>query len=1039
MSFRILYVSMFRLLRYFFWGGCLALALQLPAQTVLPVNQPALNCVDTSFNKLYYTPPREFSANCIGPIGGNQILVAGFASPGMTFANSSGYLARLDQQGNIISSVVIDSAQAVGNMHAVFLKQFAAPDGGVLILGVSPIVYPVQQYYQLLVRLNAAGAVMWTQRYYSPYWSNSGNPTIPTTMTWQHAAFDTESGDIFVSGTEFGMGIYVSRINGATGRVIWSKAIDGMSSKNSAGLDVKDSVVHLINLGPNNTYSNFLHYQLHKNTGTLLTTSAYGLGSPSYQPWMIRYAYACQKLSNGHYLIGGTPYGLLLPIFPTAYSLVELDEQFHFVQAFTIRSTNTSTAFLGSFHQLPNGYTVVAFGGSTNTLYLPWYFVFLKDGQITKQFKTYNQLHTYEKIDFVSFSDTAFYCMGRRKENILPTGQLDFSLELARMSAADTGIGCMGYPINLFHVLPFTLDEQAAQPDTFMVIRDSVYRELGLYPTAANNYALIRSDLCSSLAVCDSFDISVDAPVVCLNQSLTFRVHKNWRCGSPVTWQYNPALVGNFVRVDDTTYRIQYTAPFSGYVYATMDACETKRDSIFVQALPPMPAVNLGADAYICGNQSIVLHGQPGYATYQWQDGSTDSVFTVTQPGIYYLTVTDACGSGSSDTIRVSPYQPPGNISLGPDRDKCNQDTIQLSVAPGYAAYEWSPPYALTQQQPHAVLVNPLVDTFYAVQVEYVTGCYSSDTIRIRVHQSPSIHLGTDTSFCTGQSVVLNAGNGFTQYQWSNGLNSSQVTVTAAGIYSVVATTVHGCVSTDTFQVWNVYPLPVVRLDDRDWLCAGQPRNLQAGNFQSYVWQDLSTSSNFTVQQPGTYYVTVTDEHRCSGSDTVVIRRVEPQPQNFLPDRIEKCSFETIALQPTGSYNHYLWSNLSQQNSISISEAGTYWLQVTDNKDCIGSDTTTVLLKDCFRGVYLPSAFSPNGDGRNEQLRATIYGNCELFDLKIYDRLGRCVYGSVQPHASWDGTYRGKPVEQGTYVWLLRYRLSGQVEVSEKGTVTVIR
>ena len=74
------------------------------------------------------------------------------------------------------------------------------------------------------------------------------------------------------------------------------------------------------------------------------------------------------------------------------------------------------------------------------------------------------------------------------------------------------------------------------------------------------------------------------------------------------------------------------------------------------------------------------------------------------------------------------------------------------------------------------------------------------------MHNSPPINLGSDTSFCIGQSINLNAGSGFSTYQWSTGSTASQILVNTTGMYSVVATTQEGCKSFDTLQIQNVYP-----------------------------------------------------------------------------------------------------------------------------------------------------------------------------------------------------------------------------------------
>jgi hypothetical protein len=146
----------------------------------------------------------------------------------------------------------------------------------------------------------------------------------------------------------------------------------------------------------------------------------------------------------------------------------------------------------------------------------------------------------------------------------------------------------------------------------------------------------------------------------------------------------------------------------------------------------------------------------------------------------------------------------------------------------------------------------------------------------------------------------------------------------------VIGTTVQGCKSYDTLNITNILQNPIVTLNDDPELCTGSIRTLQAGNFFSYLWQDGSTISSFLVSDTGTYYVTVTDNNQCKGSDTVRILRFLPPPANFLPADTVICSYGNMQIMPINTYSKYTWSNNASSSSISITSPGIYWLQVTD-------------------------------------------------------------------------------------------------------------
>jgi gliding motility-associated-like protein len=111
-----------------------------------------------------------------------------------------------------------------------------------------------------------------------------------------------------------------------------------------------------------------------------------------------------------------------------------------------------------------------------------------------------------------------------------------------------------------------------------------------------------------------------------------------------------------------------------------------------------------------------------------------------------------------------------------------------------------------------------------------------------------------------------------------------------------------------------------------------------------------------------------------------------------------------------------------------------YILNVTTQEGCRASDTIFIRT---FKGpaVYVPSAFTPNGDGRNEMLRPVYVGIRELRQFAVYNRWGQTVFATREMNRGWDG--RGAP--SGTYVWLVQAIDAGGNPMLLKGTVTIIR
>ncbi|RYZ62019.1 MAG: gliding motility-associated C-terminal domain-containing protein, partial [Chitinophagaceae bacterium] len=233
-------------------------------------------------------------------------------------------------------------------------------------------------------------------------------------------------------------------------------------------------------------------------------------------------------------------------------------------------------------------------------------------------------------------------------------------------------------------------------------------------------------------------------------------------------------------------------------------------------------------------------------------------------------------------------------------------------------------------------------------------------------------------------------------------------------------------------------PLPAVSLDRGTALCIGSSKLLSAGSYASYQWSTGATTSTISVSDIGDYKVVVTDANGCVGSDSTSITTINPLPAGFLPPDTVICSYGTLELKVAVPFNRYLWSSGAITPSLTISQPGLYWLEVEDRNTCKGKDSVLVALKECMKGFYVPTAFTPNGDRKNDEFKPLLFGKVKKYRFTIYNRWGQMIFQTTDQFKGWDGTVAGTPQRSDTFVWTCTYQFEGESEKLEKGTVSVI-
>ena len=546
----------------------------------------------------------------------------------------------------------------------------------------------------------------------------------------------------------------------------------------------------------------------------------------------------------------------------------------------------------------------------------------------------------------------------------------------------------------------------------------------------------VSSIICSTPPTCSMIGVTGPVSVCQLNVDYTYPYFHNAGCNLLPQVIADPNIV-QVRNITDTTIVLSFLNIGSVSIKAILNSgCSKFADSIQVQ-IQSGGSFTLGPDKFLCTGDTLILNAGNGFSSYSWQDGTIGNTFAVTHGGQYYVEVGNSCGELLTDTIFVTESIIP-SLTLGNDRTVCKRNTILLTATPGFASYSWLPAPQVTGNGLQVQTI-PLQDEQITLHAITNQGCNAYDTINIYIKQERVINLGNDTSFCAMDSVIVTAGTGYTQYAWSNSNTTNTIVVNSPGSYSVAATDVNGCLARDTLVVQNLYSLPSLDLGPDFSLCVNENRILDAGNFSNFLWQDNTNTRFYSARTVGKYVVKVTDQQGCSVKDSIQIKNIFPLPKSFIigPDSI--CTYEKIELKTGTAMGSYLWSNGSTQPTITITTPGIYMIAATDKNGCKGKDTIKIFQKNCIVGLFIPNAFTPNGDAKNDVFKAQVFGIVDGFKLEVFNRYGQLMFVTSDPKKGWDGKFKGLDQKDGAYVWQCHYQLNGKAQTIENGTVILIR
>jgi gliding motility-associated-like protein len=206
----------------------------------------------------------------------------------------------------------------------------------------------------------------------------------------------------------------------------------------------------------------------------------------------------------------------------------------------------------------------------------------------------------------------------------------------------------------------------------------------------------------------------------------------------------------------------------------------------------------------------------------------------------------------------------------------------------------------------------------------------------------------------------------------------------------------------------------------------------------SIPFSTLFTPPSFSYSSPGVYHVRLVVDEGLP-DEAVVCKSIVVTPGttvNLGPDQTI-CPGTSTVLDAGAGYNSYLWSTGATTQKLTIDSAGSYWVKVK-NLDCESQDS--IKITPCKSPIWFPNAFTPNGDGKNDNFHAVGNG-VDHFRLTIFNRWGEKVYETNDFYSPWDGTFRGSTCATGVYYYIATYTLndSPEEEYTAKGSVTLLR
>jgi len=495
------------------------------------------------------------------------------------------------------------------------------------------------------------------------------------------------------------------------------------------------------------------------------------------------------------------------------------------------------------------------------------------------------------------------------------------------------------------------------------------------------------------------------------------------------------------------------------FVYAPLRIC-AETEVAFTGQSASFSKSRLNADLQYKWSVTNVLVGNDKDVAYAFNTAGDYKV-------AYEVESTYGCKVSVTKNLKI---EPPLNAAIAGPAAICKGDTASFSASAlgSGLAWRWNVP----GQPAVTVAVTPAVrwntPGVFSISLLADNGaCTDSIVHMLTVNDLPAVTISpANERACLGDTLNLTLqGNGLNTWEVHPALNQTgnnlaRVWPSKNALFRVQSVSAFGCKSTDSIRVTVVQPFAMQVVTTAE-ACLGKPVTLSASGASNYQWVPAQGLSGSTIANP-IANITTSTSYRVVGSDAFGCFRdsanvqvtIHPLPQVNAGTNLSVPGGQTINLSATSSLPNVTWNwnpatyltctNCAAPASRPLRDI-TYTVKATTTQGCAASDTIQITVLCSAESIFIPNAFTPNGDGLNERFGVLGAGFSLIKFFRISDRWGKVVFErrDVLPtdvSAYWTGSYPdGSPAVSGSYIYSIQVECATGLLFDYKGAVSLIR
>ncbi len=560
---------------------------------------------------------------------------------------------------------------------------------------------------------------------------------------------------------------------------------------------------------------------------------------------------------------------------------------------------------------------------------------------------------------------------------------------------------------------------------------------------------------CSALASIPVTVYSLPSVTISNNPSICPGSFATLTASGALNYLWSTNAIGNIISVNPiitTSYTVTGT---------DANGCTSKDTATVTLFVPPLITAN-ALQTGICNGASTTLTAS-GALNFSWSPSagisSTSGTSLTANPILsttYTIIGTDINGCKDTTTLPIT-VNPLPSAAASPDENICVGSSTQLN-ATGGNYYSWSPSSSLNSNTISNPVASPGTSTQYLVIVTNQFGCKDSALANVFVHPIPIADAGPSKLVCFPDTILLQ-GNGSNFFHWTPSTYLSDSTAQYVQCipqenitYTLTVNDSFGCRSNDTVSVKVIKPFVIDATGDAQ-ICRSENLQLNAVGGNNYHWTPENGLDNPWISNPiaspsytTTYTVYSSDGVCFDATDSAVVSVIQ-LPMIYAGADVSVMYGQTYQLNAYSNGGAIQWTPstfLDCTDCINpiASHVNTpieYFLTVTDSFGCRAEDSVFINLFCYDDLLYIPDAFTPNGDNKNDIFRIRTYGISHLDAFRVFNRWGELVFETDNVSEGWDGTWHGEPCTPAVYVWYFQGTCENGFTLTKKGNVTLIR